>query len=251
MKKIALAVALVLTTATFAQLKTVAYSDGSQKLNGMAIAPAKQSAKKPGILILPAWMGIQAHEKEVAEKLSKMGYSVLIADIYGEGNYPKTPDEAGKMSGKFKTDYALYQKRIQLALDQLVKQGASADNIVAIGYCFGGTGVLEMARSNMKVKGVVSFHGGLAKDKSRKNELISTKVLVLHGADDKFVGNIDDFQNEMRDGKADWQMNYYADAVHAFTEKSAGNDKSKGVAYNENADKRSWKAFEDFLEQTL
>ncbi|MBD3581376.1 dienelactone hydrolase family protein [Flavobacterium selenitireducens] len=236
-----------------AQLKPIAYSDGSQKLNGVFVASGETSAAKPGILILSAWMGIQDHEKQVAAELSKMGYHVFIADIFGEGNYPKNPSEAGKQAGHYKNNPKDYQRRIQLALDQLVKAGANPDNIVAIGYCFGGTGVLEMARSNMKVKGVASFHGGLGKDKSRPNGAISAKVLILHGADDNFVpkNEIEAFQQEMRDGKADWQMNYYADAVHAFTEKSAGSDKSKGVAYNEKADKRSWEALKVMLDETL
>lgn len=245
--------ALIFTSILSAQLKTVVYSDGSQKLNGMFIASAKSSAEKPGVLILPAWMGIQEHEKQVASELSKMGFNAFIADIFGEGNYPENASEAGQQAGHYKTNYNDYQRRIQLALDQLVKAGANPDNIVAIGYCFGGTGVLEMARSNLNVKGVASFHGGLGKDKSRANGPISPKVLILHGADDNFVPkqDIEAFQQEMRDGKADWQMNYYADAVHAFTEKSAGNDKSKGVAYNEKADKRSWEALKIFLSEAL
>lgn len=254
MKKIALTLlAMILATSMNAQLKTVTYSDGSQKLNGLFIAAAKPSAGKPGVLILPAWMGIQEHEKEVAQQLSKMGYNAFIADIYGEGNYPKNTGEAGKIAGNYKTKYQDYQRRIQLALEQLVKSGANANNIVAIGYCFGGTGVLEMARAKMNVKGVVSFHGGLGKDASRENGAITTKVLICHGADDPYVPkeDIEAVQKELRDGKADWQMNFYANAVHAFTEKSVGNDNSKGAAYNEKADKRSWKAFEDFLNETL
>jgi len=252
MRKIVLALALVITVGANAQ-KNVAYADGAQKLNGLFQPAAKHSGKTHGILILPAWMGIQQHEKDVAGELAKMGYHVFVADIFGEGNYPKNPQEAGKQSGQYKSDYKAYQRRIQLALDQLVKAGADPENIVAIGYCFGGTGVLEMARSGMKVKGVASFHGGLGKDKTRANGPVATKVLVLHGADDKFVPkeDIEAFQQEMRDGNADWQMNYYADAVHAFTEKSAGSDKSKGVAYNEKADKRSWQALRIFLNETF
>ena len=245
--------AVLFTAASNAQLRTVPYSDGPQKLNGMFIAAAKSSAGKPGILILPAWMGIQDHEKEVAAQLSKMGYNAFIADIFGEGNYPKNAQEAGKQAGHYKNNIADYHRRIQLALDQLIKAGANPDNIVAIGYCFGGTGVIEIARMNMKVQGVVSFHGGLGKDKSRANGPVAAKVLVLHGADDKFVpeAEISAFQQEMRDANADWQMNYYADAVHAFTEKSAGSDKTKGVAYNEKADRRSWEALKIFLAETL
>lgn len=234
-----------------AQLKPVSYHDGNQKLNGFASQPSKSLSKKPGILILPAWKGISNHSKETAEKLAGLGYHAFIADIYGEGNYPSNVEEAGKQSGKYKNDYKLYQKRISLALEQLVKSGANTDNIVIIGYCFGGTGALEAARGGLPVQGVVSFHGGLGKDASRPNEPVKTKVLVLHGADDTYVPqkDIDAFQKEMKDGKADWQMVYYGNAVHAFTEKESGNDNSKGAAYNEKADKRSWSDFMVFLNE--
>ncbi|MDD3005388.1 dienelactone hydrolase family protein [Flavobacterium sp.] len=235
------------------QLKPVAYSDGNQKLNGYSIVPKKLPQTKPGILILPAWKGIDQHSKEVAQELSKLNYNVFIADIYGEGNYPKNTAEAGQQSGYYKTNFNEYQKRIQLALNELIKSGANADNIVIIGYCFGGTGALEAVRGNIQTQGVVSFHGGLGKDATRKNNTIKPKVLVLHGADDPYVSqqSITDFQTEMREGKADWQMIYYANAVHAFTEISAGNDNSKGAAYNEEADKRSWNHMKLFLNEVL
>ncbi len=233
-----------------AQLTEVSYNAKSQKLTGVAVKPSKARTDKAGILILPAWKGIQVHEKEVAHQLSDWGYHTFIADIYGEGKYPKDSKEAGAMAGYYKKNVGEYQVRIHLALDQLIKSGASKDKIVIIGYCFGGTGALEAARVNMPVAGVVSFHGGLGRDTARTIQTINPRVLVCHGADDFYVPKqeIDNFQNEMRTAKADWQMNYYANAVHAFTEKSAGNDNSKGAAYNEKADKRSWSDFMTFLE---
>ena len=238
---------------TNAQLKPVAYTDGNQKLNGFSIQAKVVSATKPGILILPAWKGIDIHSKEVAQQLSDLNYTAFIADIYGEGNYPTNTQEAGKQAGYYKTNFLDYQRRISLALEQLVKSGANADNIVVIGYCFGGTGVLEAARANMKVQGAVSFHGGLEKDVNRFVNPITPKLLVLHGADDPYVSqqSITDFQNEMRNAKADWQMIYYADAVHAFTEIAAGTDNSKGAAYNEKANKRSWEQMKLFLKEVL
>lgn len=238
---------------TNAQLKPVSYSDGPQKLTGFGIQAKTVSTGKPGILILPAWKGIDTHSKEVAQQLADLNYTAFVADIYGEGNYPTNTQEAGKQSGFYKKNFLDYQRRIQLALDQLVKLGANPDQIVVIGYCFGGTGALEAARANMKVKGVVSFHGGLEKEVTRFVNPIQPKVLVLHGADDPYVSqqSISDFQNEMRNAKADWQMIYYADAVHAFTEISAGNDNSKGAAYNEKANKRSWEHMKLFLAEVL
>ena len=236
-----------------AQLKKVDYKDNTQVLSGISVTPKKAMANKPGVLILPAWKGIDEHSQEVAAELAAMGYYVFVADIYGVDKRPKDGKEAGEKSSYYKTNITEYQKRISLALAELVKQGANAENIAVIGYCFGGTGALEAARANMKVKGVVSFHGGLSRDASREIKAITPKVLVLHGADDPYVSekDIKDFQNEMRTAKADWQMNYYADAVHAFTEKSAGNDNSKGAAYNELADKRSWEAMKLFFKEIL
>jgi dienelactone hydrolase len=236
-----------------AQLKTVTYKDGVQKLNGVAAISANPLKGNPGVLILPAWRGIDDHSKQTAEKLAALGYSSFVADIYGEGNYPKDSEEAGKQSGYYKKNYAEYHKRISVALQQLILSGANKDKIVIIGYCFGGTGALEAARAGMNVKGVVTFHGGLGKDALRSSNPMTAKVLVCHGADDTFVppAEIAAFHDEMRTSKADWQMIYYANAVHGFTEPSAGNDNSKGVAYNEKAARRSWEHFMDFLQEVL
>lgn len=236
-----------------AQLKSVEYSDANQKLIGFCFKPTKASQNKAGILILPAWMGIDDHAKESGEELSKLGYYAFVADIYGVGNKPSNYSEAGQKAGYYKKNIQEYHKRIQLALEQLIKEGANPNEIVVMGYCFGGTGALEAARTNMKVKGIVSFHGGLSKDEARKIEPISARVLVLHGADDPYESEteIKAFQNEMRTAKADWEMVYYANAVHSFTDKNAGNDNSKGAAYNEKAEKRSWKALLGFLKEVL
>lgn len=236
-----------------AQPKAVEYKDGNQVLSGLSIKPEKQLKNKPGVLILPAWMGISNHEKEVSYKLAELGYQSFIADIYGVDQRPTNTKEAGAKAGYFKKNIKEYQTRIQLALEQLVKQGANPDDIVVIGYCFGGTGAVEAARANMKVKGIVSFHGGLGRDETRTIEPINAKVLVLHGADDFYVPKeeVNNFQNEMRTAKADWQMVYYANAVHSFTHKDAGSDNSKGAAYNEKADKRSWEAMLNFLKEVL
>lgn len=252
-KYIPMILSIIVATSASGQLKKVNYNDNEQVLSGLSAIPKKANSNKPGVLILPAWKGIDAHSQEVASEISSMGYYTFIADIYGVDKRPKDAKEAGEKAGYYKKNIAEYQKRISLALEQLVKQGANADNIIVIGYCFGGTGAIETARANMKVKGVISFHGGLGRDTSRQINPITAKVLVLHGADDSYVpeNEIMAFQNEMRTAKADWQMNYYANAVHAFTEKSAGNDNSKGAAYNELADKRSWEAMKVFFKEVF
>jgi dienelactone hydrolase len=236
-----------------AQSKTISYTDGTQKLNGELYVPKTPMKKKAGVLILPAWMGIDANAKQSANGLSALGYYTFIADIYGEGNYPKSPKDAGTQAGYYKSHIPDYQRRIQLALDQLIKGGADSSDIVVIGYCFGGTGALEAARNGLHVKGVVSIHGGLSRDSTRAIQPISARVLVLHGADDPTISQHDilAFQNEMRAAKADWEMIYYANAVHAFTDKNAGNDNSKGAAYNETAARRSWSELLRFLNEVL
>lgn len=248
---LSIVMSIILYTTSVAQLSSVTYYDGSQKLNGLSGIPKKPGTKKAGILILPAWMGIDDHSKSSATQLNELGYYTFVADIYGEGNYPTDMKTAGERSSQYKNNVELYRKRIQLALNQLIKSGADAANIAVIGYCFGGTGALEAARANMPVKGVVSFHGGLGRDTTKAIEHIHPKVLVCHGANDFFVPEtqVKSFQDEMRKANADWQMVYYADAVHAFTDKTAGNDPKKGIAYNEKAAKRSWQLMLQFFNE--
>lgn len=253
MKKSLLLLSIFVASLGFAQVEPVFYTEGGQNLNGYAAVAPHPIKEHPGVLILPAWKGVDAHSKESAEKLAKLGYHTFIADIYGEGKYPKDTEEASKMAGFYKENYKAYQKRIEAALQQLIKAGANPNKIVVMGYCFGGTGALEAARGALAVQGVVSFHGGLGKDAKRANEPISAKVLILHGADDPYASPADvtGVQNEMRESKADWQMIYYADAVHSFTDPYAGSDKSQGVAYNEKAAKRSWEHLLVFLKEVL
>jgi len=252
-KIIILAIIMQVSINASAQLKAIDYKDGEQVLSGFGIKPTAALKDKPGVLVLPAWLGIDDHSKESATKLADLGYYSFVADIYGKDSRPKSPSEAGPKAGYYKKNFAEYQNRIQLALNELVKLGANPDKIVVMGYCFGGTGAIEAARANMKVQGVVSFHGGLGKDAIRPIDKIIPKVLVLHGADDPYVPKeeVDDFQYEMRASGADWQMVYYANSVHAFTHKEAGNDNSKGAAYNQLADMRSWIALQNFLKEVL
>jgi dienelactone hydrolase len=242
-----------ITVTAQAQSAAVHYTDEQQALTGFVSVPSNNNAQKAGILILPAWMGIDAHAKESAEKLTALGYYTFVADIYGDGNQPENREKAAEQSGFYKKNPAVYLKRIQLALDQLIKAGADPTRIAVIGYCFGGMGALEAARANLPVRGVITFHGDLKRDPARLIGKIAPKVLVCHGADDPYISeaSIKDFQQEMRESQADWQMIYYANAVHAFTEKAAGNDNSKGAAYNETADKRSWALMLQFLTEIM
>lgn len=232
------------------QGKKLKYLDGNAVLEGYLAKPQRVQ-KAPGIVIIHQWMGLTEHEKDIADKLAALGYYALAADIYGEGSGPKSNKEATEKSGYFKTNYQVYQSRIKAAIEALIKEGADASNIAVIGFCFGGTGAIEAVRANFPVKGVVSFHGRLRKDANRPNHIIRPKVLILHGADDPSESDesIRSFQKEMRDGKADWQMIYYSNAVHAFTQKAAGTDNTKGAAYNETASRRSWEHMKLFLQE--
>lgn len=234
----------LIQTLSAQSLKELKYADGSQELNGLVTSNAGKNL--PGVLILPAWMGIDDEAKTAALQLEKEGYIVFIADIYGKGNVPTDFGSAAKIATQFKTDYQLYQKRISLALDQLKKAGAQSGKIAVIGYCFGGSGALETARAGFDVAGVVSIHGGLGKASDRPNAPIKTKILVENPAEDKGVTKeiYDQLVQEMKDGKADWQIITYANCGHTFT-----NPTSK--EYNELMAKRAWNHTLLFLGELL
>ncbi|GLH72790.1 dienelactone hydrolase [Geothrix limicola] len=228
------------------------YADGATKLAGYLARPEAAKGKAPGVVVVHQWMGLTDHERKVSDDLARLGYVALAADIYGEGVRPKDTAEAGKISGAFKGDRALYRRRIAAALDTLKAQkGVDAGRLAVIGFCFGGTGALEAARAGLPVKGVVSFHGGLDVPAGFEPGPISAKVLVCHGADDPFVPakDVAAFQEEMRKAKADYVFVAYAGAVHAFTQKEAGSDNSKGAAYNEAAHRRSWQHMKNFFQE--
>lgn len=228
------------------------YSDGATKLAGYLSKPAAATGKVPGVVVIHQWMGLTEHERQVSDDLAKLGYVALAADIYGEGMRPKNTGEAGKLAGSFKGDRALYRRRIAAAIEALKAQkGVDGSRLAVIGFCFGGTGALEAARGGLPVKGVVSFHGGLDVPADTVPGPIGAKVLVCHGADDPFVPakDVAAFQDEMRKAKADYVFVAYAGAVHAFTQKEAGHDNSKGAAYNEAAHRRSWQHMKDFFQE--
>ncbi len=243
----------VLTAALRAEVVTtpVEYTTGGVTCEGLHVVDSAKTGKLPSVLIIHQWTGVSENEKMRAKMLADLGYNVFVADIYGKGIRPQPP-EAGKEAGKYKTDRKLYRERLLAGLEQLRKTPqADAAQIAAIGYCFGGTGVVELARSGAVVKGVVSFHGGLDSPAPTDGKNIKGKVLALHGADDPFVPAKDlaAFEQEMKDAGVDYKLVQYPGAVHAFTQKAAGNDNSKGAAYNEAADKASWEEMKAFFDR--
>jgi dienelactone hydrolase len=256
MKRLSLlAISACLLTTVHAALveKSVSYEQGGTTLEGFHVFDDAVSGKRPAVLIIHQWTGLSDYEKRRGRMLAELGYNVFAADIYGKGIRPKPP-EAGAEAGKYKGDRKLFRARLTAALDFLTADAnTEPSKIAAIGYCFGGTGVLELARAGTPLAGVVSFHGGLGAAAGFEAEAgkIPAKVLVLHGADDPFVPaeEITGMQKEMTVAKADWQMIYYSGAVHSFTHQEAGDDHSKGAAYNEAADRRSWAAMKTFFDE--
>jgi len=233
--------------------ETVEYSDGDVTLEGfVAYDPQKIDLLAPGVLVVHQWMGLTDYEKSRCKQLAQLGYVAFALDIYGKGVRPSGPGEAGKLAGQYKRDRDLYRRRLNLGLDQLrSQQSVNQEKLAAIGYCFGGTGVIELARSGARVDGVVSFHGGLDSPQPSDGKNIKAKLLICHGADDPFVsaGDIEAFKEEVNAADVDWQMNIYSNAVHSFTQPSAGTDNSRGAAYNRKADERSWKAMQVFFNE--
>jgi dienelactone hydrolase len=230
--------------------ETVEYKQGDTTLEGFVAYDDAIQGKRPGILVVHQWMGLTDYEKNRAEMLAQLGYVAFCADIYGKGVRPQNTAEAGAQAGKYKNDRQLLRARVNAGLDALRQQPrVDPKRIAAIGYCFGGTTVLELARSGADIAGVVSFHGGLDAPNPDDGKNIKCKVLVCHGADDPFSSpqDIAAFENEMRKGGVDWQLIKYGGAVHSFTQPNAGNDNSKGAAYNEKADVRSWDAMRQFF----
>ena len=231
--------------------KPLDYKAGDVPCEGWQAYDDATSGKRPGVLIIHQWTGVSDHEKEAARKLAALGYNVLVADIYGKGVRPQPP-AAGKEAGKYKADRALLRARANAALDVLARDTRTdAAKLAATGYCFGGTAVIELARSGAPVKGVVSFHGGLDSPTPADGKHIKGKVLALHGADDPFVAakDVAAFTAEMKAHGVDWKLVSYPGAVHSFTHKAAGNDHSKGAAYNADADRDSWFQMEQFLKR--
>lgn len=231
----------------------VVYRQGGATLEGFHVYDNAVSGKRPAVLVIHQWTGLTEYEKRRSRMLAELGYNVFAADIYGQGIRPQPP-EAGNEAGKYKSDRKLFRERIIAALDVLKSDDyTDVSKIAAIGYCFGGGGALELGRSGANVKGVVSFHGSLdaAPDMAAEAGKFTAKVLVLHGAADPFApaAQVAALEKELTDADVDWQVVLYGGAVHAFTQKEAGDDPSKGAAYQESADKRSWVAMESFLKE--
>lgn len=237
--------------------KTIDYSDGDIKMKGYLAYDDSIKGQRPGIIVVHEWWGHNDYAKRRARMLAKLGYSALALDMYGNGKNASHPKDAGKFSGAVKANMAVAEKRFMAAYNLLQKQdNVAKDKMAAIGYCFGGGIVLEMARRGVDLDAVVSFHGSLGtKEKATKGK-VKAKILVLNGKADPFVKaeSISNFKKEMKAAGVNFKFISYPGAKHAFTNPGADKFGQKfkiPLAYNAKADKKSWAEMKRFLEKTF
>lgn len=243
---------LVMTAEAKVTLSKVEYLDGDKTYEGVVAIDSNIKGKKPAVVVFHNWMGITAETESKITELAKLGYVAMAADIYGKGIRPKDTKEAGTLATMYKNDRKLLRAHVNLALEELKKQKhVDTKKLFATGYCFGGTAALELARSGAPLLGTVSFHGGLSNPAPADAKNIKGQVEVFHGAIDPFVpaDEVAAFKKEMDDAKVTYQFTAFSGTVHSFTEKAAGDDVTKGAAYNAIADKRSWDAMKNFLKE--
>jgi dienelactone hydrolase len=232
--------------------ETLEYRDGDVTLKGYLAYDDQTSQKMPGILVMPEAFGLGVNAKNRAERLAALGYVALAGDPYGNGFETSDLQEAIKLATPLMTEPAKFRARGRAGLDKLASlPQVDSGRLAVIGYCMGGTFALELARDGAPVKGVVSFHGNLATQKSAEPGKTKGKVLVCHGAEDPFVPQdvVNAFEKEMTEAGVDWQLISYGGTVHSFTNPTAAAVGNPGIAYNKSADERSWAAMRTFFNE--
>ncbi len=250
---------LLLTSISFGQPriegKTVEYSAQGVTLKGYLAYDANIQGRRPGVLVVHEWWGLNDYVRGRARMLAELGYTALALDMYGEGKQATHPDDAEKFASEVTKNFDVGKARFLAAIDFLKRQPmVDPTRLAAIGYCFGGGVVLNMARQGVDLKGVVSFHGELTAIKLAQPGVIKAKILVLNGADDKFITaqDIDSFKKEMTAAGADFKFISYPGAVHSFTNPEAtelGKKFNLPLAYNAEADQKSWDEMKNFLSE--
>lgn len=235
------------------KVREVNYRQDTTALSGLLVwdsTGASAKVKKPGVILFSDWMGVGEFARTRAEKLARMGYIVFAADVYGKGRNPRDTKEAGAIATVYKSDRALTRARAQAGFDELHKAvGVDTNRLAAMGWCFGGMVALELARSGAPLKGTIVFHGNLDTPDPSLAKNIKGSIAVYHGALDPYVPGmqVKNFMDEMNAAKVDYTLTYFSGAVHAFTNAGAGDDPSKGAAYNVVADARSWEMMKLFF----
>jgi len=223
------------------------YQDGDNTFKGYLVHPGGKN--RPLVIICHDWRGQQDFEGAAADRLAGLGYVALAVDVYGKGNRGSTPEECAALMNPLVADRAELQRRLALSIATgKGLEGVDTGRTAAIGFCFGGLCVLDMARMGADVKGVVSFHGLFASADNIPSPEIDAKVLALHGWDDPMATPEDvmDFSKEMTAAGADWTLSAYGNTVHAFTNPEA-NNRANGTAYDPVVSRRAWASCEDFL----
>lgn len=235
----------------------VEYTSGNVVLNGYLAYDPSVKGKRPGVLVVHEWWGHNEYARKRAEMLARLGYTALAVDMYGEGKQAGHPDEAGKFAKEISGNLDMKIARFMAATSYLKKhESVDPARIAAIGYCFGGSVVLDMARAGMDLKGVVSFHGGLTTNNPARTGAVNAKILVCHGEKDSFITTeqIAAFKQEMSEAKADLKFITYKYAKHSFTNPEADSYAKKfniPVGYNAAADKKSWEDMSQFLKSVF
>lgn len=223
----------------------VTYKDGESELKGFIVYDDARKERRPGILVVHEWWGITKHVHDSARALAAKGYTAFIVDMYGGGKTADDPKTAGQLSGAVRKNTPVQLSRFNAARAQLAKHPTvDAKRIGAVGYCFGGSVVLDMARAGVDLRGVAAFHAGLGTQQPAAPGKVKAKVLVLNGADDPFIkpDSVDAFKKEMEAAKVDYRYVNYPGAVHAFTNPEAtekGKQFNLPLAYHPQADKQS------------
>ena len=233
--------------------RLIEYSDGETLLEGRLAWDDAGGAARPGVLVAHAWGGRSEYEDGKADRLAELGYAALALDLYGKGRRGSGPEENAALMQPFLDDRAMLQRRMQAALEALRGQSeVDPGRIAAIGFCFGGLCVLDLARTGADIAGVVSFHGLFASPGNTAGNTVRARVLALHGWDDPMAkpDSVIALADELSAMGADWQLHAYGNTVHAFTNPAA-NDPGMGTVYDAAADRRSWQAMTNFLNEVF
>lgn len=256
---IGLCVALFASASALAAVKgeEVQYKDGNVVMKGYLAYDDTVKGKRPGVLVVHEWWGHNDYTRQRARMLAELGYTALAVDMYGDGKTADHPDTAGKFSGEIRKNMPLMQARFNAARKLLsAHPTVDAKRIAAIGYCFGGSVVLDMARSGADLAGVASFHGGLTTEHPAKPGKVKARVLVLNGEADPFISadSIAAFKKEMDGAKVNYKFVNYPGAKHAFTNPGAtalGEKFNLPLAHDPAADNASWAEMQGFLKEVF
>ena len=237
-----------------AYMKTepVEYRRGDLIFRGLLADDPTRISPRPGVLVVHEAWGLGEHVRQRAVRLAEMGYLAFAVDMFGEGRQASTTEEGLGWTKALRGDVAELRARIRLAFDVLAaRPEVDAERIAGIGYCFGGSSVLELARSGAPARGVVSFHGNLATSQPAERGRVRAKILSLSGDDDPFIPltQVSAFVEEMKNARADYQVTIYGGAKHSFTNPKAGERGVPGIAYDRAADERSWNAMHAFFQE--